>query len=166
MRRHQAITWADAGILLIRTLGTNVSATKMHLKISSAKWQPFCLDLNVLKKDVAVIVRVCHHPIAIPMYQQNYHRFVPNDVTSYKYSLSNPMWFGIKFAWPQFSFLRPACHANFKVKNNIRHTIQYIRIYRFGKSLFCTRHFQMHFLEWKYANFNSDLIEICSQGSN
>ena len=56
--RRQAIIWTNAGILLIEPWGTNVSEisienrtfsfTKMHLKISSAKWRPFCLGLNVL----------------------------------------------------------------------------------------------------------------------
>ena len=56
--RRQAIIWTNAGILLIRTLGTNFSEIvieiqtfslkKMHLKMSSVKRQPFCLGLNVL----------------------------------------------------------------------------------------------------------------------
>ena len=56
--RRQAIIRTNAGILLIRPLGTNFSEIlieilifsfkKVHLKISSAKWRPFCLDLNVL----------------------------------------------------------------------------------------------------------------------
>ena len=56
--RHQAIIWISAGILLIGPLRTNFSETlikirissfkKMHLKISSAIWCPFCLSLNVL----------------------------------------------------------------------------------------------------------------------
>ena len=56
--RRQAIIWTNAGILLIRTLGTKfskiLSAThtfsfkKIHLKMSSGKWRPFCLGLNVL----------------------------------------------------------------------------------------------------------------------
>ena len=56
--RPQAIILANAGILLIGPLGINVSENiieiyifsfkKMHLKISSGKWRPFCLDLNVL----------------------------------------------------------------------------------------------------------------------
>ena len=55
----QAINWINAGILLIRTLGTNFSEIlceiptfsfkKMHLKMPSVKWRPFCVDLNVLK---------------------------------------------------------------------------------------------------------------------
>ena len=56
--RHQAIIWTNAGILFIGTLGTNFSDIlieirifsfkKMGLKVSSAKWRPFCLGLNVL----------------------------------------------------------------------------------------------------------------------
>ena len=54
----QAIIWTNAGKLLIGPLGTNFSEiligiqtysfTKMHLKMSSAKWRSFCLGLNVL----------------------------------------------------------------------------------------------------------------------
>ena len=57
--RHQAIIWTNAGILLIRPLGTNFneilieihtfSFKKMHSKMSSAKRRPFSLGLNVLK---------------------------------------------------------------------------------------------------------------------
>ena len=56
--RRQAIIWTNAGILLIGPLGTNFSENligiqtfsfkKMPLKMSSAKWRPFCLGLNVL----------------------------------------------------------------------------------------------------------------------
>ena len=56
--RRQDIIWINAGILLIGPLGTNFneisieintfSFKKMHLKMSSGKWQPFCLGLNVL----------------------------------------------------------------------------------------------------------------------
>ena len=56
--RRQAIIWTNAGILLIGPLGTNFSEIligiqtssfkKMHLKMSSGKWRPSCLGLNVL----------------------------------------------------------------------------------------------------------------------
>ena len=56
--RRQAITWTNAGILLIGPLGTNFSEIlseihtfsfkKIRLKISSGKWRPFCVGLNVL----------------------------------------------------------------------------------------------------------------------
>ena len=55
---HQAIIWTNAGILLIGPLGTNFSGIfikihtfsfkKMRFKMSSGKWRPFCLGLNVL----------------------------------------------------------------------------------------------------------------------
>ena len=51
--RRQAIIWTNAGILLIEPLGTKMSNIlieihifsfkKMHLKMSSAKWWPFCV---------------------------------------------------------------------------------------------------------------------------
>ena len=56
--RRQAIIRTNAGILLIRPLGTNFSKIlfeiiifsfkKMHLKMPFAKRRPFCLGLNVL----------------------------------------------------------------------------------------------------------------------
>ena len=56
--RRQAIIWTNAGILLIRPPGTNFneifieihifSFKKIHLKMLSGKWRPFCLSLNVL----------------------------------------------------------------------------------------------------------------------
>ena len=55
--RRQAIIWTNAGILSIWPLGTMLSEIliaihifsfkKMHLKMSSGKWQPCCLGLNV-----------------------------------------------------------------------------------------------------------------------
>ena len=64
--RRQAIIWTNAGILLIRPLGTNFSEInfseisieiytfsfkKMHLKTLSAKWRLFCLGLNELTSE-------------------------------------------------------------------------------------------------------------------
>ena len=55
--------WPYVGILLIRTLRSNLieilieiqifSFKKTNLKITSAKWQTFCLGLNVLIKPAA-----------------------------------------------------------------------------------------------------------------
>ena len=55
--RHQAAIRTNAAILLIGPLGTNFSEiliqmhtfsfTNMHLKMSFAKWRPFCLGLNM-----------------------------------------------------------------------------------------------------------------------
>ena len=56
--QHQAIILTKAGILLIGPLGTIFSKIsikthifsfkKIHLKMSSGNWDPFCLSLNVL----------------------------------------------------------------------------------------------------------------------
>ena len=56
--RRQAIIRTNVGILLIGSQGTNFNEIlieihislfkKIHLKMSSGKWQPFCLSLNVL----------------------------------------------------------------------------------------------------------------------
>ena len=56
---HQAIIWTSARILLIGPLRTNVSEIfignytfsfkKMHFKMSSAKWRPLGLGLDVLE---------------------------------------------------------------------------------------------------------------------
>ena len=65
--RHQAIIWTNAGILLIRPLGTNSSEIlieihtfsfkNIHLKMSSARFRPFCLGLNALNVSIAIITR-------------------------------------------------------------------------------------------------------------
>ena len=56
--RGNLTIWINGGILLIGPLGTNsseilikfhtFSIKKMYLKMSSVKWWPFCLGLNVL----------------------------------------------------------------------------------------------------------------------
>ena len=62
--RRQAIIWTIAGILLIGPLGTNFSEIlikihtfsfkKIHLKMASRKWRPFCLGLDEL-----IVVSTC-----------------------------------------------------------------------------------------------------------
>ena len=63
--RRQAIIWTNAGILLIGPWGTKFSKIligihtfsfkKIHLKMSSVKWRPFCLGLNVLKQWIKIL---------------------------------------------------------------------------------------------------------------
>ena len=58
--RRQAIIWTNAGLLSIGPLWTyfnenllkkqQFSLKKMHVEMSSAKWHPSCLGLNVLRK--------------------------------------------------------------------------------------------------------------------
>ena len=68
--RRQAIIWINPAILLIGPLRTNFSEIligiqtfsfrKMHLKVSSAKWRPFCLGLNELKTGSVVTIESCY----------------------------------------------------------------------------------------------------------
>ena len=73
--RRQATIWTNAGILLIGPLGTNFSEIlieiqtfsfmKMHLEMSSVKWRPFCLGLNVL---------MFHFTMSYRPQRQQFHR--------------------------------------------------------------------------------------------
>ena len=73
--RRQAIIWTNDGILLIEHSGTNFSEIligiqtfsfkKMHLKMSSAKWRPFCLGLIVLRGANAGVIIWCNIPAVI-----------------------------------------------------------------------------------------------------
>ena len=80
--RCQAIIWTSVGILLIGPLGTNFSEIlieiytfsikKMHLKMSSGKWWPFCLGLNVLRITCihsSIILYSSVSPVYIHVYQ-------------------------------------------------------------------------------------------------
>ena len=65
--RRPAITWTNVGILLIGPLGTNFSGLvieihifafkKIYLKMSSGKWWPCCLGLNVLTTELTHLAR-------------------------------------------------------------------------------------------------------------
>ena len=67
--RHQAIIWNNAGILSIGLLGTKFIEIlikiltyyfkEMRMEVSSAKWRPFCLGLNVLTWSVLCLLITC-----------------------------------------------------------------------------------------------------------
>ena len=75
--RRQATIWTNARILSIRPFATNfselligiqtVSFTKMYLKISSAKWRPYCLGLNVLSPFQEAMTT----KLLVPLWQPN-----------------------------------------------------------------------------------------------
>ena len=69
--RCHAIIWTNAGILLIGpwgeiSIGIQAFSFKkmLHLKMSSAKWRPFCLGLNVLRHTLARCDNSC-----MPLFQ-------------------------------------------------------------------------------------------------
>ena len=71
--RCQAITWTNADILYTGPLGTNFSEIwikiknfslkKMHLKLSSVKFRPFCPGLIVLSDFCLQVGRRIHHDL-------------------------------------------------------------------------------------------------------
>ena len=90
--RRQAIIWTNAGILLIRTLGTNFneilseiqsfSFSKMHLKMSSAKWRLFGIGFNELMLYTSQTGRVFFDTLN-----------VTHVVSSYRYCKSHGMFY-------------------------------------------------------------------------
>ena len=78
--RRQAITWTNAGILLIGPLGTNFSEIlieiptfsfkKMCLKVSSAKWRPFCLGPQCVNNTIGLIAWTTCITWGQPYFQQ------------------------------------------------------------------------------------------------
>ena len=77
--RRQAIIWTNYGLSLFGPLGTNFSEIliqihtfsfkKMHFKLSSGKWRPFCPGLNVLKN--YNLERVCQAVLPLCWYDCN-----------------------------------------------------------------------------------------------
>ena len=90
--RRQAIIWTNAGILLIGPLRTNFSEisieihtfsfTKMLLKMSSGKWRPFCLGLNVLRVlrgyqyNMAARMTWCIAVLCLKIYPRRFQTFI------------------------------------------------------------------------------------------
>ena len=98
--RRQAIIGTNAGILLIRTLGINLSEflseihtfsfKKMYLKMSSGKRRPVCLGLNVLKKNLWSSVLNCLRLFsAYRLGMLGCHRIKIDGISRNAYSMQN-----------------------------------------------------------------------------
>ena len=87
--RRQAIIWTNARKVLIRPLGTNFSEIsigietfsfkKMYLKMSSAKWRPFCLGLNVLIKQCMVFPKRWLYKYSYPCPEEKWDQLITYD---------------------------------------------------------------------------------------
>ena len=83
--RRQAIIWTNDGILLTGPLGTNfsenlieiltLSFTKVRLKVSSAKWRPICLGLNVLSLMILALESLYVVATCICSYKNNWNSY-------------------------------------------------------------------------------------------
>ena len=111
--RLQAIIWTNAGILLIGPLGTNFSDIlieflafwfkKMRLNVSSAKWRPFCLGLNVLRW-IGLYNDRC--PWKFGRIQTNFHGFERQYISRYLNNRDDTL-IAERLEW-----LLPAIHQN------------------------------------------------------
>ena len=92
--RRQAIICTNAGILLIGPLGTNFSEIlieihtfsfkKMPFKLSSGKWRPFCLGLNVLRDESITQCHWLHPALAL----DSFHKSGAERGTLYEFCVS------------------------------------------------------------------------------
>ena len=116
--RRQDIIWTNAGILSIGPLETNFSEIlaeiiicsfkKMYLIVSSAKWRPFFIGLNVLRNSsylMWMVKLVIVYWNSINMTYVNYYNFVTAQCDIHDISLfwnqiiSNGWWLKYIFWW-------------------------------------------------------------------
>ena len=103
--RRQSIIWINAGKLLIGPLGTDFSEIliwiqtfsfkKMRLKVSSAKWRPFCLGLNVL-------ISCIRQPFTEGFWLLSQHLVLPFLVTLYSQTIHlcwRPWYVKERYSW-------------------------------------------------------------------
>ena len=120
---RQAIIWTNAGLLLIGPLGIEIltfSFKKMHLKVSSAKRQPFCLGLNVLTK-----YTVPHHRNMCVMTSQLTQTWLCEQQL-------------VRFATKELQNLLAFCEVKWKGEHWILLT----------KSYWCRKHFHVMISSW------------------
>ena len=93
--RRQAIIWTNAGLLSIEPLRTYFSENyikiqpfslkKMHVKMLSAKWRPFCLGLNVLTQRLVGYqdnspISSCHNTLPIQAINHKIPMLIYDDI--------------------------------------------------------------------------------------
>ena len=113
--RRQAIIWNNAGILSIGLLGTNFSEIlieiltfffkKMCLKVSSAKWRPFCLGLNVLMEETWAIRVMVRSKTSISSMLSSYqcsNSILATLIPAGSNHTPNKMWDEITYPFPNF----------------------------------------------------------------
>ena len=131
--RRQAIIGTNAGILLIGPLGTNFSEKvieicaflfkKMHLKMSSGKWRPFCLGLNVLIWIIFITIVLTRSPHRIPVFHPRW-RCRSDNKPSHKlretlcHSFKDMSWW--RHQMETFSALLAICAGNSPVPGEFR----------------------------------------------
>ena len=146
--RRQAITWTNAGKLLIGPLGTSFSSSKkMRLKVSSAIWHPSCLGLNVLTCPFVIRTRIsvsnivmmeesgsCEGPLTIT--KQNYTNHLMLSISSEVRYISNSIKYQWYFAAKQPEWRAAFYKANFLTLQSVLYTL-HISVSRYVSSNVC-----------------------------
>ena len=107
--RCQAVISTNAGILLIWPLGTNFnemfieilifSFMKMRLKVSSAKWRPFGLSLNVSMSNNLLVLKLI--TVISPVFADNIHLHLQN--------VGHGIWLSFSSIVPSFALRMKQC---------------------------------------------------------
>ena len=122
---HQAIIWTSAGILFIGPLGRNFneslieihtfSLRKMHLKMLSGKWRPFCLCLNLLGHHVYMLY-------FLTLFCCN----INPSLCSYQFCCATLLWYHMSTTASQITGNLTVCSTGFHsltVKKTLKHHI-------------------------------------------
>ena len=161
--RRQAIIWTNAGILLIAPLGTNFSEilikiyafsfNTMRLKMSSGKWRPFSLGLNVLTHWGLVVPYRTSDLGATLIHVMAWCQTVPSQNQYWlDFKCNSQQWTSVISFIKIIKFSKNVCH--FCVNTLLKVETKWLP--------FCRWHFQIHFLAWKLLDFDSNFTEICS----
>ena len=107
--RRQAIIETNFGILLIGSVGINFSEIlieihtysfrKMHLNMSSAKWRPFCLGLNVF-------ISVLNSGLWLPANSIASSRYKDRSPRDYK-KCHKDHWIWLQLVWLRYLLVYP-----------------------------------------------------------
>ena len=152
--RRQAIIWTNAGILSIGQLGINFSEMlikihtfsfkKMRLQMSSGKWRPSCLDLNVLISCTSW--HISYRPLPhwsqspLPLRRWSQHLAILRWTVNVSYVCM------VSRNW--FCELIGLMLTHLPSWQNGRHVADDI--------------FKRNFCEWKKSNFEWNFTEVCS----
>ena len=112
--RRQAIFWNNAGLLSIGLWGTHFSEIlieiltfsfkKRHLKVSSAKWRPFCLGLNVLNDKMKSRGFKCN-----PLIFRDYFAYAPSQWETTLHCNVVSHWLGAYTKWSLNLYQESTC---------------------------------------------------------
>ena len=159
--RRQAIIWTNAGKLLIRPLGTNCSEIligiktfsfkKMYLQMSSAKWRPFYLSLNVLMDHVNILAT---DNISQQIMAQHTMCIFDGIYCMCSDSSIKPHYMGGGTYRTIHHYHSLRFYISFMVLTASNWTMATLTALQYV-------HFQMHFLVWKFVLFQN-CIEVCS----